>query len=156
MIFQGQILNIIKGLSAVTLFYSNLSNLPPLFRGYYRWHTLALLFLTCLNLFLTWSGYNRCRSLSKVDSDKVITNDSKNTDTDHPSPLKHWKVLLNGHLASNNTMLKANFRVRPTTKLAGFVLTGDSLDRRSTVFPFALNKLLSVQTNITLTWFRSY
>ena len=41
-------------------------------------------------------------------------------------------------------MLKANFRVRPTTKLAGFVLTGDSLDRRSTVFPFALNKLLSV------------
>ena len=41
-----QILNIIKGLSAVTLFYSNLSNLPPLFRGYYRWHTLALLFLT--------------------------------------------------------------------------------------------------------------
>ena len=41
-------------------------------------------------------------------------------------------------------MLKANFRVRPTTKLPGIVLTGDSLDRRSTVSPFALNKLLSV------------
>ena len=37
--------------------------------------------IVVFNLFLTWSGYNRCRSLFKADSDKVIANDSKDTMT---------------------------------------------------------------------------
>ena len=48
---------------------------------------LALLFFSKLGkvCFLTWSDYNRCLSLSEVDSDKFIANDlandSKNTVT---------------------------------------------------------------------------
>ena len=76
-IFQGQILNIIKGLSTVSFlleFIQFTSSLPGLL-------SMAYISIVVFNLFLTWSGYNRCRSLSKVDSDKVIANDSKNTVT---------------------------------------------------------------------------
>ena len=77
-IFQGQILNIIKDLSTVTFllqFIQFTSSLPGLLS------LMAYISIVVFNLFLTWSGYNRCRSLFKADSDKVIANDSKDTMT---------------------------------------------------------------------------
>ena len=77
-IFEGRILNIIKGQSAVLFlleFIQFTSSLPGLLS------LMAYISIVVFNLFLTWSDYNRCRSLFKVDSDKVIANDSKDTMT---------------------------------------------------------------------------
>ena len=76
-IFEGRILNIIKGQSAVIFlleFIQFTSSLPGLL-------SMAYISIVVFNLFLTWGGYNRRRSLFKADSDKVIANDSKNTMT---------------------------------------------------------------------------
>ena len=77
-IFQGQILNIIKDQSTVTFlleFIQFTSSLPGLLS---LMAYISIVIFKRQSLFLTWSGYNLCRNLFKVDSDKVIANDSQN------------------------------------------------------------------------------
>ena len=70
-IFQGQIHFTVTFLLEFIQFTSSLPGLL----------SMAYISIVVFNLFLTWGGYNRRRSLFKADSDKVIANDSKNTMT---------------------------------------------------------------------------